>query len=284
VQIRAKEPSTTVHRPHHCRNTSAMATLRSWLSIPIDSHFSLSNIPFGIITSKHSETEKRPAVAIGDHVLDLKAFVTGNGFSALPSFKGHVSVFSQSSLNAFAALGRPVHREVRAYLQEILSESTSRPEILKDNAALQKSALLPKHETKTHLPMQIGDYTDFFAGINHAFNVGYFAPSRIARASANTSPALCSADPPMLSNQTTSISQWGTTAEPRLSSSPAPQSVDPTVKSCSTPRLTRRCQSSVPAAVWTSNWSSAASSAPVTRWGNQSRSRRPLTRSSASYS
>jgi fumarylacetoacetase len=149
-----------------------MAPLKSWLSIPAESHFSLSNIPFGIITSKNSQVEKRPAAAIGDHVLDLKAFASGNGFSALPSLKDHLAVFSQPTLNAFAALGQPVHRSVRAYLQEILSDSTSHPDILKDNTSLQKSALLPKHETKTHLPMQIGDYTDFYAGVNHAINAG----------------------------------------------------------------------------------------------------------------
>jgi hypothetical protein len=149
-----------------------MAPLKSWVSIPQDSHFSLSNIPFGIITSKNSQTEKRPAVAIGDHVLDLQAFASGDGFSALPSLHSHLPVFSQPTLNVFAALGQPVHREVRAYLQEVLSENTSHPKILKDNLSLQKSALLPKHETKTHLPMQIGDYTDFYAGVNHAFNAG----------------------------------------------------------------------------------------------------------------
>lgn len=151
-----------------------MAPPGSWLSIPADSHFSIANIPFGIITSKNSQAEKRVAVAIGDHVLDLKTFAAGNGFSALPSFQAHIPVLSQATLNAFAALGRPVHREVRGYLQDIFSEATSHPEILKDNSALQKAALLPKHETKTHLPMQIGDYTDFYAGINHAFNVGYW--------------------------------------------------------------------------------------------------------------
>jgi fumarylacetoacetase len=153
--------------------TFTMAALqKSWLSIPADSHFSLANIPFGIITSKHSQVEKRPAIAIGDYVLDLKAFAEGNGFSSLPSLKDYLSVFSQPTLNAFAALGRPVHLEVRAYLQDIFSESTSYPNVLKSNTSLQQAALLPKHETKTHLPMQIGDYTDFFAGINHAFNVG----------------------------------------------------------------------------------------------------------------
>ena len=146
--------------------------LKSWLSIPTDSHFSLANIPFGIITSKNSQAERRPAVAIGDHVLDLKAFSAENGFAGLPSLKNPLEVFSQPSLNAFAALGQPVHRKVRKYLQDVFSEGTSHPQILEKNAALQKAALLPKHETKTHLPMEIGDYTDFFAGINHAFNVG----------------------------------------------------------------------------------------------------------------
>jgi fumarylacetoacetase len=149
-----------------------MAPLKSWLPIPADSHFSLANIPFGVITSKHSQVEKRPAVAVGDYVLDLKAFSAENGFSGLPTLKEPLKIFSQPTLNAFAALGQPVHREVRKYLQDVFSENTSHPQILKENTALQKIALLPKNETKTHLPMQIGGYTDFFAGINHASNVG----------------------------------------------------------------------------------------------------------------
>ena len=149
-----------------------MAPLQSWLDIPLESDFSLSNLPFGIITSKYSQTERRPAVAIGDHVLDLKAFAAGNGFSALPSLQDNLSVFSQPTLNAFAALGRPAHREVRAYLQDIFSSASSHAGILQANESLKTASLLPKHETKTHLPMQIGDYTDFFAGVNHAFNVG----------------------------------------------------------------------------------------------------------------
>ena len=58
-------------------------------------------------------------------------------------------------------------------MQEVFSESGKHASVLKDNEELKKNALLKKEDTKTHLPMQIGDYTDFFAGINHAFNVGY---------------------------------------------------------------------------------------------------------------
>lgn len=75
-------------------------------------------------------------------------------------------------MNGFAALGRPVHSVVRKYIQDIFSTNTSFPEILKDNNGLQKEALIPLKDVQNHLPMEIGDYTDFFVGRNHAYNCG----------------------------------------------------------------------------------------------------------------
>ncbi|KAH0536182.1 hypothetical protein FGG08_006921 [Glutinoglossum americanum] len=144
---------------------------KSWLSIPQGSHFSLSNIPFGIITTASSQN-RRPAVAVGDQVLDLAEFSSNGGFSLLTSILPHISVFSQPTLNAFAALGRQVHREVRNYLQDIFTDDTTHPEILKTNTILQQKAVFPLKDVQTHLPMQIGDYTDFYAGLNHAYNLG----------------------------------------------------------------------------------------------------------------
>lgn len=144
---------------------------KSWLPIPASSHFSLANIPFGIITTPSSEAP-RTAVAIGDHVLDLAVFASHDGFSGLPSIQAHLPAFSQPVLNDFAALGRPVHREVRRYLQNILSEDTTHPHLLKSNEALQKIALFPLTDVQNHLPMKIWEYTDFFAGKNHAYNCG----------------------------------------------------------------------------------------------------------------
>lgn len=105
-------------------------------------------------------------------MLDLLAFSTANGFSALPSIQPHLDVFAQPTLNAFAALGKPAHKEVRKYIQDVFTTDTPHASILKDNEEVRGKALLKKEDTKTHLPMQIGDYTDFYAGINHAFNVG----------------------------------------------------------------------------------------------------------------
>ncbi|OKL56245.1 Fumarylacetoacetase [Talaromyces atroroseus] len=145
--------------------------MASWLSIPVDSHFSLANIPFGIISTSKSSVPV-PAIAIGNYALDLSTFTKAQGFSSLPSFHPHLDVFHQSTLNGFAALGRPVHRQVREYLQAVFKNDTPFPSVLKENAALQREALIPLSEVTNHLPLQIGDYTDFYAGRNHAFNLG----------------------------------------------------------------------------------------------------------------
>ncbi|KAL4949275.1 hypothetical protein BDW69DRAFT_202945 [Aspergillus filifer] len=145
--------------------------MASWLQIPKNSPFSLANIPFGIISSSKT-TSRVPAIAIGDYALNLSAFASSGGFAQLPAIQSQLSVFNQPTLNAFAALGRPVHRQVREYIQKIFSSDTPFPQVLKDNAALQKDALLPLSEVTNHLPMQIGDYTDFYAGLNHAYNIG----------------------------------------------------------------------------------------------------------------
>jgi len=145
--------------------------LTSWLDIPEGSHFSIANIPFGIITHARGSTP-RPAVAIGDHVLDLEIFVSNSGFRDLSIIQPHQHVFSQGTLNDFASLGRPFHSIIRKYLQDVFSKDTTYPEVLRDNAELQKQCLIPRKEITMHLPMKIGDYTDFYAGMNHAQNCG----------------------------------------------------------------------------------------------------------------
>ncbi|KAK1809021.1 hypothetical protein LTR12_016613 [Friedmanniomyces endolithicus] len=148
-----------------------MAPLRSWLEIDPKSHFSLYNLPFGIISTALIP-EPHPAVAIGDRVLDLQSFTAGNGFAALSTIQPHQAVFSRPTLNDFAALGRPFHRVVREYLQTILLEGGPFPDVLKDNKVLRDNALIAQKDCRMHLPMHIIDYTDFYAGLHHAYNVG----------------------------------------------------------------------------------------------------------------
>jgi len=149
----------------------ASKSMESWLSFDKKCQFSLANIPFGII-SHRSRSNPHPAIAIGEHALDLEIFTERNGWADLSTIQPHQTVFSEPTLNAFAALGKPMHCLVRKYLQSVLLKDTPFPEILRDNYSLQKAALIPLRDIQYHLPMYIRDYTDFYAGLHHAYNVG----------------------------------------------------------------------------------------------------------------
>lgn len=148
-----------------------LAVTMSWLSIPPASHFSLANLSFGVISTP-ADAAPRPAVAVGDYALDLRAFAAGGGFAAAPDIARHAAVFGAATLNDFAALGRPFHHAVREFLRAALSAGAGAPGVLRDNAQLRRAALVPRSEARNHLPLAIGDYTDFYAGKNHAHNVG----------------------------------------------------------------------------------------------------------------
>lgn len=148
-----------------------MATI-SWLPVAEESDFSLANLPFGIV-SRLEEDSRFPAVALGDYVLDLRVLVKEGAFDNLGELQQPLRVaFDKETLNSFAALGQCTHRKVRACLQELLRENTGFPHLLRDNISLQRQVVLNKKHIKNHLPMKIGDYTDFYVGKHHAYNVG----------------------------------------------------------------------------------------------------------------
>lgn len=147
----------------------------SWVpDVTPESPFSLANIPFGIISTKDDPTPHL-AVAIGTYALDLKALSDGIGLGEIvPELKGHENVFQQTTLNAFAALGRPAHQQVRKAIRDLLTAGTPNQAAkqLQENADLRQKALVPLRQVTMHMPMAIGDYTDFYAGYHHAFAVG----------------------------------------------------------------------------------------------------------------
>jgi fumarylacetoacetase len=139
--------------------------MNSFLSVSPTSHFSIQNLPFGVFRSQ--DRSPRVGVAIGEFVLDLAILESENFFTS-PRLKGQ-RVFSQGSLNSFMALGRPAWREARETLQHLLSADES---TLRDNAILRDQVLLRRQDVEMLLPVEIGDYTDFYSSREHATNVG----------------------------------------------------------------------------------------------------------------
>ncbi len=137
-----------------------MKKLNSWLTIDPESDFSIYNLPFGIFST--ASKSPRIGVAIGDQIIDLSGLAkTG----ALDDIKFDRKVLSEHTLNDFIALGKPTTKRIRKRIQKLLTDKNS---IIKGKKAL----FVSQKQAKMHMPVKVGDYTDFYSSIEHATNVG----------------------------------------------------------------------------------------------------------------
>lgn len=124
-------------------------------------HFTIHNLPYGIYST--ATKTKRAGIAIGNFIIDLYSFYS------IPSIGLHVKpdVFNNEFLNDFIALGKPIHDRVRAMVRTLIIKE------LYDLSPEDKNRIIDKQSEATmHLPVKIGDYTDFYSSEEHASNVG----------------------------------------------------------------------------------------------------------------
>src|SRR5262249_1978909 len=103
--------------------------------------FPIQNLPLGVYR-RHSEQQARLGVAIGKRILPLAEWLAGD------------------TLNGYLALPAVERRELRRTLSKVLAKGAPLRE------------LIPQQECELLLPAAIGDYTDFYASIHHARNIG----------------------------------------------------------------------------------------------------------------
>ena len=139
-------------------------SLKSWLEISKESDFPIQNLPFGIYSTKNKT--KRVGVAIGDQILDLYKLYKLGYLDSL-SFCEHC--FSNEYLNRMMGHGKLEIRDLRNRISELLNAENS--ELSQNKEAIAKVLDL-QSESEMHLPVEIGDYTDFYSSEQHAFNVG----------------------------------------------------------------------------------------------------------------
>lgn len=132
--------------------------------IPVteNSDFTIYNIPFGIY-SLHSE--KRMATRIGDYVIDLFALAELGIFNGIVS---NNNLFISDFLNPLIELGKPTTKKVREKIQHFFSDETNQEKI----SSSAQEIMHPIQEVTIHLPVKVGDYTDFYSSMEHATNVG----------------------------------------------------------------------------------------------------------------
>jgi len=130
------------------------------IQIDSNSHFTIYNLPYGIFST--TEKHKRAGVAIGNYIIDLSVLFEHSFFED----KIHSNIFNQDSLNDFIALGKDIWSFVRKKIQDLLIEES---DFYKNN---HDKFLVLQSESIMHLPVKIGDYTDFYSSEEHASNVG----------------------------------------------------------------------------------------------------------------
>jgi len=144
---------------HDARRLSWVASANGHAEFPIQ------NLPFGVFSTGGGAP--RGGVAIGDGILDLGAALDAGLFTGAE--RDAAAAAAGGTLNAFMALGAEPRVRLRRRLSELLAADTRAG----GEAARHAARLLHKAADCTlHLPAAIGAYTDFFAGIHHAYNGG----------------------------------------------------------------------------------------------------------------
>ena len=140
--------------------------LRSWVESAQapDTDFPIQNLPLGI--AAWPDGHIAPVVAIGDQVCDL---ARAHGMGLRGALDPAVAeALGARTLNPLVALGRPALTALRAALSRMLRADT--PEGARARAV--DGLLTPATAVTMRLPVEIGDYSDFYASIDHATNVG----------------------------------------------------------------------------------------------------------------
>ena len=137
---------------------------KTWLDTAKNTDFPIQNIPFGVFLTRDDVITI--GTRIGDYAIDLGALHQLGYFEGIPLTD---DIFLQDTLNDFIADGRKTWRLVRNRISEIFEEHNT---ALRENKKHRDTVIFTMNEVEMQLPVQIGDYTDFYSSIEHATNVG----------------------------------------------------------------------------------------------------------------
>ena len=141
--------------------------IRSWVGSANEktTDFPIQNLPFGVFSREAGEP--RVGVAIGDQILDVAACLEANLLESDAAFAAAEACRS-TTLNALMAADRLSVSGLRLELSRLLRDEESGGPGSRAAASL----LVPMSEARMHVPADIGDYTDFYASVDHATNIG----------------------------------------------------------------------------------------------------------------
>jgi fumarylacetoacetase len=145
------------------------STVRSWVESAHDpsTDFPLQNLPLGMVRRRGSDVPFRLGVAIGDQIVDVPA---AHAAGLLPRLDAPTAAASYAeNLNPLMAMGATGRLAIRSEVSRLLrADSEEGRRAVKDR----EHFLLPQDGVEHAVPAAVGDYTDFYASVVHATNVG----------------------------------------------------------------------------------------------------------------
>lgn len=135
--------------------------LESWVPVGPNSDFPIQNLPYGVFSDVNGT---RCGIAIGDHIFDLAGAESAGLFDNTGL---EHDTFRHESLNTFLAHNRGVWTTVRARIIDVLTSTNA-----EGRAFCEEHDLIVEHPVSVRMPIQIGDYVDFYSSEHHATNVG----------------------------------------------------------------------------------------------------------------
>jgi fumarylacetoacetase len=159
-------------------NRTHDARRKSWVtSAEGHANFPLQNLPLGCFSPK-GETKPRGGIAIGDCIFDIGAALAVDLFGQNSNqdldhdigrdLASAATLAAGPRLNDFLALGEGARVALRARVMDLLDADMA-------DAALRArvgAVLYAAADCVLHRPLDIPNYTDFFAGIHHATHAG----------------------------------------------------------------------------------------------------------------
>jgi fumarylacetoacetase len=147
-------------------NKANNPSIKSWLEVDENSDFPIQNIPFGI--SSPIGKSPRPVTIIGNTVIDLSVLAGEGFFDEIIPEDGYDAFFIPE-LNDLIALGNEFIAKLRSRISDLFEIDS---EVIRDDDDLKLKLLFDINEVEMHLPVEVGDYTDFYSSMEHATNVG----------------------------------------------------------------------------------------------------------------
>lgn len=139
-------------------------SIKSWIDVPENSDFPIQNIPFGVFKSEN--VPARVGTRIGDQIIDLNALFVLGYLDNLPFTN---SDFNTDSLNNLMKKGKKATSDLRNRISKLFNKENND---LSSNAHHVQQVIFTVEQVEMCMPVQVGDYTDFYSSRDHATNVG----------------------------------------------------------------------------------------------------------------